>query len=591
MRLDDLQFHSDEERRKYLSDLARLKRIREEEKRRRAYSDPYEREEFEDPNEEYEDDYGEEEDFDEDFLEEDDYEDPYEEERYRRRDRGSIPEEKIRRGDRAPKAPYPREDSRQRKAVSYRSRDPHSDPRPLARRRPAESERMRAGEEYPGEAGGRRGRKKKRKALWLLLPFLLLLFSGTYFAFQLFAGQTGYYTIAVFGVDSRDGNLGKGALADVNIICNINRETGEIQLVSVYRDTYTEIDGEGTYHKLNEAYFRGGPKQAVAALERNLDLKIEGYATFNWKAIADAINILGGVDLEITDSEFKYINSFITSTVESTGVGSHHLEHPGMNHLDGVQAVAYARLRLMDTDFQRTARQRKVVSLAFEKAKTADFNTLSSILMAVYPQISTDLALDDLLPFAKDIKKYHLGESAGFPFEKAGADIGKKDCIVPVTLKTNLKALHAFLYKDSLYTPSSTADKINARIISDSGIGADKDSSTSISTDRPSGNKTSTQSTKSPEVPKTDPAQESSIAETSESLPQTSETESTEENTLEESTEMPTTVPETSPEVLDWDIPDPEDPEEIGPGMHLDPAETQAPSSKATLAPVGPGEP
>ena len=93
-------------------------------------------------------------------------------------------------------------------------------------------------------------------------------------------------------------------------------------------------------------------------------MKINDYATFNWKAVAQAINVLGGVDIEITQPEFKYINAFITETVNSTGIGSTQLASAGPNHLDGVQAVAYCRLRLMDTDFQRTERQRKVISLA-----------------------------------------------------------------------------------------------------------------------------------------------------------------------------------------------------------------------------------
>ncbi len=180
---------------------------------------------------------------------------------------------------------------------------------------------------------------------------------------------TGYWNIAVFGVDSRDGNT-KNALADVQLICSINQETGEIKLVSVYRDTYLKIDSRGPYHKINEAYFKGGHKQAVSALEENLDVKINDYATFNWKAVAQAINVLGGVDIEITQPEFKYINAFITETVNSTGIGSTQLASAGPNHLDGVQAVAYCRLRLMDTDFQRTERQRKVISLALEKSKT-----------------------------------------------------------------------------------------------------------------------------------------------------------------------------------------------------------------------------
>ncbi len=186
----------------------------------------------------------------------------------------------------------------------------------------------------------------------------------------------GYWTIACFGVDSRDMSLGKGTNADVNIICNINRDTGEIRLVSVFRDTFLNINDKNSYNKINAAYAQGGPEQAVKALNKNLDLAIDDYATFNWAAVAQAINLLGGVDIELSDNEFSFINAFITEVVENTGIPSVQLTHAGLNHLDGVQAVAYGRLRLGDTDFARTERQRIVLEKAFDKAKSADWATL-----------------------------------------------------------------------------------------------------------------------------------------------------------------------------------------------------------------------
>ena len=98
------------------------------------------------------------------------------------------------------------------------------------------------------------------------------------------------------------------------MICSVDLESGEIKLVSVFRDTYLNISDKNTYNKINAAYAIGGPEQAVAALNKNLDLNITQYATFNWKAVADAINILGGVDIELTKAEFHYINAFITET-------------------------------------------------------------------------------------------------------------------------------------------------------------------------------------------------------------------------------------------------------------------------------------
>lgn len=329
-----------------------------------------------------------------------------------------------------------------------------------------------------------RVKKPKKKRGFLTRLFLLVLLftivgGGTYFAFHYVKDQKGYYTVAVFGVDSRDGNVEKGALSDVNMIVNVDRESGDIQLISIYRDMYSMIDEDGKFHKFNQAYVEGGPEQALETLNRNLDLDIKDYITVNWKAVIDAINILGGVDLEITDAEFKYMNSFIAKTVEATGVGSYELEHAGMNHLDGVQAVAYARLRLMDTDFNRTERQRKVVSLAFDKAKNANFSTLYSILVAVLPQTATNVGIDNLIPFAKDISKYHLSETTGFPFDKDTKKMHKRDYVIPITLKSNVIALHEMLYgkiPGYSYTPSEMLVKISNKIIKDTGMGADKES-------------------------------------------------------------------------------------------------------------------
>lgn len=314
----------------------------------------------------------------------------------------------------------------------------------------------------------KRKRKKKHGFLKLLLLLLavFLLYEGWVFLHR----PTGKWTIAVFGVDSRDGNT-KNALADVQIICRVDRATGEIRLVSVFRDTYMKIDSKGTYHKINEAYFKGGHKQAVDALEENLDLKIDDYATFNWKAVAQAINVLGGVDIDITPAEFKQINGFITETVNSTGIGSVQLSQAGPNHLDGVQAVAYCRLRKMDTDYQRTERQRTVIALALEKAKQADAATLSNLVKAILPEISTSISVNDVLPLVKDINKYHIGQTGGFPFSRQTADVGKLDCVIATTLESNVILLHQFLDgEDVSYHPSAAVKEISAYISEKTGL-------------------------------------------------------------------------------------------------------------------------
>lgn len=276
-----------------------------------------------------------------------------------------------------------------------------------------------------------------------------------------------YWTIAVFGLDSRSGSVAKGNNSDVQILCSINRNTGDIRLVSVFRDTFLmNAPSASGYGKLSQSYMELGPVGNASALNANLDITIDDYISFNWKSVAEAINLLGGVDIELTKPEFYYINAFITETVDCTGIPSSHLEEYGMQHLDGIQAVAYMRLRIMDTDFDRTERQRRVISQAFDKAKNADLGTLLKVLDTVLPQVSSSLNMEDLADVARNIKNYRISQTTGFPFSHKTADLGQYgDCVIPNTLESNVEELHRFLYDDESYTCSEQVKTIGREII------------------------------------------------------------------------------------------------------------------------------
>ena len=277
----------------------------------------------------------------------------------------------------------------------------------------------------------------------------------------------GYWNIAAFGVDSRDSSVGRGNNSDVIIIVSINRENGEIRMCSVFRDSYLSLSN-GSYSKINAAYAIGGPEQAVRALNQNLDLNITDYATFNWKAVATGIDILGGVDIDLTDAEFKYINSYITETVKATGIGSVQLTHAGQNHLDGVQAVAYARLRYMDDDYTRTARQRKIIELCYQKARQADVQTLSDLAGNMLSMVATSLTWEDGMSLAAQIRNYTIAGTMGFPEQRKESNMGPKGaCVLPNTLKSNVRNLHAFLFGDEEYEVSSQVRDIDNRIATD----------------------------------------------------------------------------------------------------------------------------
>ena len=282
----------------------------------------------------------------------------------------------------------------------------------------------------------------------------------------------GYKTVAVFGVDSRTGSVDKGNNADVNLVANLNMKTGEIQLISIYRDLFLSITDDNLYGKINSAYRKGGPQQAVKAINKNFDLNIKNYFAFNWKAVSDGIQLLGGIDIEITKSEFKYLNAFIHETCIATGIDSknpaaHYIKSHGFQHLDGVQAVAYGRLRLMDSDFQRVERQKKIIGICLEKAKSIDFNKLNQIVEAILPQIAYSFDLNELLDILKLAPIARITESAGCPDVSAVRTVqmgSNGDCVVPLNLQKSVTQLHKILFDTDDYSPSNSVKNYGARI-------------------------------------------------------------------------------------------------------------------------------
>ena len=328
------------------------------------------------------------------------------------------------------------------------------------------------------------GNKKKKIIIGVLIALIVLVlgFAAAVYGyiqhnFGKMNGQNNFDIADVrnenISLEMRD-KMEKGNQSDVIMIVNLNRETGEIKLASVFRDTYLNVSDKNTYNKINAAYAMGGPEQAVKALNKNLDLNITHYVAFNWKAVATAINILGGVDIDISKPEFYYINALITETVKGTGIGSVQLKKAGVNHLDGVQAVAYGRLRLMDSDYARTERQRLVIQKAFEKAKKADFATLNSLIGNMSAMCATNINMNDILPMAKNVTKYHLSETTGFPAARGEQKmkIGKLklSCVIPQTLVSNVTSLHKFLYGEEDYKPSSTVQTISNKIAELTGL-------------------------------------------------------------------------------------------------------------------------
>lgn len=285
----------------------------------------------------------------------------------------------------------------------------------------------------------------------------------------------GYKNIALFGIDSRDGTYEKGARTDCIIIASINNKTKEVKLVSVYRDTYLK-QGEDKYTKANAAYASGGAEAAIQMLDTNLDLDITEYVTVDFSAVTSAVDLLGGIEVEITDAERVHLNNHAIETAKVTGVKTTKIKEAGLVTLDGVQATSYTRIRQTEgDDFKRTERQRLVIEKIIEKAKETDLGTLNDIIDEVFPKVSTNLSAVEIIKLASDIRAYELGDTRGFPFDYTPKKMGKSgECIIPTGLSQNVTQLHEFLFAGEAYAPSGTVETISDIIVEKSGVKSPK---------------------------------------------------------------------------------------------------------------------
>lgn len=280
----------------------------------------------------------------------------------------------------------------------------------------------------------------------------------------------GYTNFALFGVDSREGEIDTGTRTDCLIVASLNNETKEVKLVSVYRDTFLDLS-DGTLKKCNAAFSNGGAEQAINMLNMNLDLDIQEFVTVDFAAVAETVDLLGGIEIDIQEEEIQYINEFIEETGMAAGKEVHQVTKAGVQTLDGVQATTYARIRsTAGSDFTRTERQRRVIEKMAEKAVKTDIVTINKIIDKVFPKIRTSLSMTEILGYAKSFAKYRISETTGFPMEKATATIpGKGSIVIPADLLTNVQMLHGFLYGTVDYQSSSKVRSIDAAIKAELG--------------------------------------------------------------------------------------------------------------------------
>ena len=281
-----------------------------------------------------------------------------------------------------------------------------------------------------------------------------------------------YTNIALFGLDTRQaGSLGKGNRSDTIMIASINNDTKDVKIVSVYRDSYLNLAND-KYRKCNEAYSIGGPEQAVAMLNMNLDMKIDYYMSVDFLAVSEVVDLLGGIEIDVDQYEIEHLNNYTVETAKVTGKSTKKLTSPGLQKLDGVQATSYCRIRYTQgDDFKRTERQREVLETIAAKARTMSASQLDSIVKAVFPMCATNMTVDQLLGFAADALSYEIKGTTGFPFDVVTDSVGSAgSCVIPVDMEKNVVQLHSYLFGAEDYTPSPTVEKISDKIKNDTGV-------------------------------------------------------------------------------------------------------------------------
>jgi len=281
----------------------------------------------------------------------------------------------------------------------------------------------------------------------------------------------GYRNIALLGIDSRADDYGIGNRSDCIIIASLNEKTKDIRLISVYRDTYMQVENKSKtmLDKVTHAYSYGGAQNTLKALNTNLDLNITEYVTVNFDAVIAAVDAMGGVTIDIDSSELKYINDYISATSSSSGVKSKSITKTGRQTLDGVQAVAYSRIRYTEGgDYKRTERMRTVIEAMLTKAKSLSLGKLNNLVDTMLPRVSTNITATEILALAPSIASFNITESMGWPYETKGITLDRWYG-VPVTLESNVEQLHQEVFEQSDYVVPDTIKEISNQIVKKTG--------------------------------------------------------------------------------------------------------------------------
>lgn len=358
------------------------------------------------------------------------------------------------------------------------------------------------GESESSSGRGGKGRKKGKKKykmnklkvarnILIVILVLLLAFTGLFFALTSGLEHTDtsisdfditpsvaedmkdYRNILILGSDARADQDIDYSRTDAIIIMSINKKNNDVRLISVMRDSYLKMayGDEMILDKLTHAHAYGGGVNTAAALNRSLDLNISEYVVFNWQAVADTVDTLGGIKVNVKENEINDLNHYGPETADNVGGEYTEITEPGVQTLDGVQATTYCRIRKTSGgDSGRTVRYKKILSGVMKKA-ISNPGKIGKVIDTITPNIRTNMTQKDMFTAGIRAPLFDMQKGMTWPYDYyAGYLPDGISYVVPITLESNVSRLHEKAFDRQDYVLSDVAQEINQWIINDTGI-------------------------------------------------------------------------------------------------------------------------
>ena len=253
--------------------------------------------------------------------------------------------------------------------------------------------------------------------------------------------------ILLLGTDARPGE--DKSRSDAMMILTIDNKNKSLKLTSLNRDTFVEIPGHGE-QKLTHAYVYGEAELLIDTIEQNFELDIQHYATVDFNSFIDVIDALGGVEVEVKQSEIRELNKFIPETYrwsKNKDKGPiEYIQNSGTQKLNGYQALSFSRIRKNDSTAERDRRQRDVIQALINEAKNLPKSKYPGLANSLLPYVKTNMSPNTLIGIGNlDLK------SLEFPMDiDKGRKIGNSGFVIPFDSE-DLEVLHDFIFKDVEY--------------------------------------------------------------------------------------------------------------------------------------------